>query len=274
MRGYWAGRGPERASRRVGATLRRPERSPGKRKGRILAYGAGTSPAVHSPKTQPPKLCFPDHAALVEHRRLPLRLLLGCSGACFAGSGCACAHRARRGGTRTRANRAFAGPPVDGRVAPGDGARLAHVLAEPGRIRIADHTHLEAARRTFRRADPMAAATHAAAGTSDQLWLRGRGPASDRRRRRSGFPERQDGHPECTRGLAGMQGNLHSRGRGPVADAAGRQQRGARSAVGGADRTHARRAASASRGLEYRRDRTRRRDRPRIDSAGRCCGSG
>ena len=120
------------------------------RKGRILASAGEPLPRLTA---QRPSL--PSHLAYAMLRWSHLLVTAPSRGACAA-----CVARCRGAPVRTEHVEAelvaeqdalIPGPAADRRAAARDGARLAHVLAEPRRLGIADHARLEAAGGTHRR---------------------------------------------------------------------------------------------------------------------------
>ena len=186
---------------------------------------------------------------LVRHA-VPGRIRL--SGACIAGTHCACRGRIGRG-----EGRAGSGTAVDDRPAAENGSRLAHLLAESGRFRIADDTRVDAAARIGRRADRVAGAQRARAGALDQLRLRRHRVAADEGSGRAGCASRSNRNARRACRLAGVPRDLHSGRRRSHACAAGRIRSRRGFALGRRGRDGARRHSRADRRLERLRRRPR-----------------
>ena len=170
-----------------------------------------------------------------------LALVIAAATACGAGQ-----DRARRGRTGFRTHRARSRQADHAGAAPQDGGGVAHLLAQSGRLRPADHDHLEASRWRRRGRDPMARAAHAADGPARQLRLRGRSAAADRAHGAARCGRRVHVQAGGACGLAGLQGRLHSGRRGPRHRAAGGRPLGSLSAVGQRHRGRARGASHAA----------------------------
>ena len=131
------------------------------------------------------------------------------------------------------------------RAPPADRARLAHVLAQPGRLRRARHARMDAAAWVHRRRHRVAGAGTAPRGSGHELRLHERGPPS-RARHAAGRSQgrRSRGAPRAGE-LARVRGGVHSGGRRGRARAAGRRGSAAHWIPAGGRRS--RRSATACR---------------------------
>ena len=180
---------------------------------------------------------------------------------------------ARRGGARRRSHRARPRRAADGRAASRHRARLAYVLAQSRRFRIADDDRLATPGRDHRGPDRVAGAATAAGRAAGQLRLRRRRAPPVRAQGGAGTCHGCKRDAQGARRLARVPRDLHSRRRRPHARASGREERATGCEMESEDCGGAGRAAAAARGMEGHGAGIGPGDRVEARRAGRCAGS-